>query len=82
MQPRVLTAADNSSWRLVLIDIFCMDGASLYGKILEDVTSWPSRAWARAAGRPGREQRDDRAANTGEIGGNTEAAGSLTALGG
>jgi hypothetical protein len=24
--------------RLVLIDIFCMDGASLYGKILEDVT--------------------------------------------
>jgi hypothetical protein len=24
--------------RLVLIDIFCMDGASLYGQILEDVT--------------------------------------------
>ena len=24
--------------RLVLIDVFCMDGASLYGKILEDVT--------------------------------------------
>ena len=23
--------------RLVLIDVFCMDGASLYGKILEDV---------------------------------------------
>lgn len=26
-----------SDGRLVLIDIFCMDGASLYGKILEDV---------------------------------------------
>lgn len=24
--------------RLVMIDIFCIDGASLYGKILEDVT--------------------------------------------
>ena len=24
--------------RLVLIDLFCMDGASLYGKILEDIT--------------------------------------------
>src|SRR5581483_7045936 len=31
----VRKAADG---RLVLIDMFCIDGASLYGKILEDVT--------------------------------------------
>src|ERR1700683_1591772 len=34
-EAHIRTAADG---RLVLIDIFCMDGASLYGKILEDVT--------------------------------------------
>lgn len=34
-QAHVRRAADR---RLVLIDIFCMDGASLYGQILDDVT--------------------------------------------
>jgi hypothetical protein len=34
-EAHVRRAADG---RLVLIDVFCMDGASLYGKILEDVS--------------------------------------------
>jgi hypothetical protein len=33
-EAHIRRAADG---RLVLIDVFCMDGASLYGKILEDV---------------------------------------------
>ena len=34
-EAHIRKAADG---RLVLIDVFCMDGASLYSKILEDVS--------------------------------------------